>query len=520
MIATDRSPAQSEPGADAPRARILRPWSEQPFFHARRVGDGFVTRGDPRCALGQPDGVFAEWAWDGATLSVRNDRYGYFPLFYAARGDEVWISPSVFRLLAEGAPAELDDAALAVFLRMGDFVGEDTPFAAIRQVPPAARFAWRGAPPDVGGAYVIAKPERLSRDAAIDGFIALFREAMARAAPDPARVVVPLTGGRDSRHILLELCESGRRPARCLTARPHPPKSSDDVDVAARLAGVLGLEHVVLEQPPSRFAAEWEKNTLTGLCTVEHAWALPIARYLEGQRLAIYDGIAGDSLSQSQFLNEKRVTLFERGDVAALAEDLLGPEGYLPAFLPPDVYRRLNRGLGLDRLSVEVARHLDAPNGVGSFRLYNRTRRTISLAPFGILSQVADVHAPFLDPALFDFLSALPGRMLLDRQLHTDAIARGYPRYAGVPYEVKGTTAAGGAAGHFRRLAWETWRGAARAARRERGGAALLRRRALAPRLARAVLLSRYHAEVASLAVLAIYLTQLQTLADEGYANH
>jgi hypothetical protein len=519
VLATQPSADPGTGGATAPAARALRPWSEQPFFHARRVEGAIETRGQPRCLLGRRGGVFAEWEWDGTALTVRNDRYGYYPLFYAARGDEIWISPSVYRLVAEGAPAALDDAALAVFLRMGGFVGEDTPFAAIRQVPPAARFEWRGGPPQVAGAYLIAKPERLSRDAAVDGFVTLFREAMRRDAPDPARVIVPLTGGRDSRHILLELCESGRRPARCVTARPHPPKSSDDVDVAARLAGVLGLEHLVLDQPPSRFASEWEKNTQTHLCTVEHAWTLPVARYLEGRGAALYDGIAGDSLSQSTFLKARRLELFERGDVTALAEDLLGPEGYLPAFLPAGAYRRFTRDLGLARLRAELARHVDAPNGVGSFRLWNRTRRTISLAPHGILAQVADVYAPFLDPALFDFLSALPGRMLLDRQLHTDVVARAYPRYADVPYEVKGTRGPDRQAAHFRRLAWETWRAAARPPRRRGSRGALLRRAQLAARLARGALVPGYHAEIASLAVLAIYLTQLETLADDGFAN-
>jgi asparagine synthase (glutamine-hydrolysing) len=497
----------------APPGQRLRPWTDQPFFHAKRVGAEFRTRGVARCAVGRPDGVFAEWAWDGSSLTICNDRYGFFPLFYAARGDELWVSPSLFKLVAEGAPRDLDDAALAVFLRMGGFVGGDTPFAAIRQVPPAASFVWRGEPPAVRGEYAIARTQHLSRDAAVDGFVTLFREAIRRTAPDPARVVVPLTGGRDSRHIVLELCAQGRRPARCLTARPHPPKAADDVDVAAHLAHVLGLEHLVLDQPPSHFQSEWEKNAHTHLCTVEHAWALPIAEYFNGQGFAVYDGIAGDSLSQSQFLNATRVQLFERGDVAALAEDLLGPEGYLPALLPAPVYRRLNRDLGLARLGEEVARHLDAPNGVGSFRIWNRTRRTIALAPYGVLAQVADVYAPYLDPDLFDFLGSLPGSMLLDRRLHTDAIARAYPRYADVPYEVKGARAPATHAAHFRRLGAEVLRAAGRAP----GG--LLRRGPLAARLARAMLLGAYNAEVASLGGLATYLIELETVANDAFAR-
>src|SRR5439155_1603673 len=91
---------------------------------------------------GTPDGVFAEWKWDGRRLRVRNDRYGVHPLFYYATANEIAVSTSVARLLAGGAPADFDGDAIAVFLRLGFFVGEDTPFhtafSISRQIAPAS----------------------------------------------------------------------------------------------------------------------------------------------------------------------------------------------------------------------------------------------------------------------------------------------------------------------------------------------------------------------------------------------
>jgi len=518
------APAASPPSAASPRAaRRLHPWTEQPFFHARFAAGAVETRGTPHCLLGrvasvradgERDGVFAEWTWDGAALTLRNDRYGFFPLFYAVRGGEIWVSPSIHRLVAEGAPAALDHAALAVFLRMGGFVGEDTPFAAVRHLPPRATCTWRAGRLEVRGEYLIARPQPLRLDAAMDAYAELFRDAMRRIDVDPERTLLPLTGGRDSRHILLELCASGRAPRGCVTDRPFPPKADDDVEVAALLAGTLGLPHLVLEQPASRFAAEREKNELTHLCTVEHAWALPLARYLEGRGLTIHDGIAGDTLSQSQFLNPQRLAWFDAGDFDALAEDLLGSDGYLPALLPPALHAALARPVGLARLRQELERHAHAPNPVGSFRFYNRTRRTISLAPHAILAQVARVETPFLDRELFDFLSSLPGALLVDGRFHTDTIARAYPAHAHVPYEVKHRRAERTGAVHFLRLGAEA---AAAALRQPRG--ALLRRAPLVARLARSAARPGLHADVASLAHLAAYLLQLETLAHVGSAR-
>ena len=80
--------------------------------------------------------VFAEWSWDGNTVIVRNCRLGFFPIFFYATKREFGVSPSVDRLLECGALADLDDYAMAMFLRLGFLVGEDTVLRAIRMVPP------------------------------------------------------------------------------------------------------------------------------------------------------------------------------------------------------------------------------------------------------------------------------------------------------------------------------------------------------------------------------------------------
>ncbi len=271
--------------------------AEAPYLSLRLRPDGLIaSRGLRECRLGQPrdygrailDGVFATWRWDGSTLLAGNDRYGLQPLFYAVDGDGIALSPSLPRLLLEGAPADLDDAALAVFLRTGYFVGEDTAFRSIRALPPNARLTWSGGKLRITGGLPLPLPREMTRDEAVDAYIPLFREAVRRrlptGAPGAPELVMPLSGGRDSRHILLELVALGCRPGFCLTVRHHLPRVDQDAQFAAELAEALGLPQVVLDQTEPRLLAEQRKNLRTSFCSDEGTAFLALGDYLETHR--------------------------------------------------------------------------------------------------------------------------------------------------------------------------------------------------------------------------------------------
>jgi asparagine synthase (glutamine-hydrolysing) len=485
--------------------------SDQPYFIVRRRGDAVETSGTPHCVLGRKvepgQGVFAEWHWDGARLTVQNDRYGFYPLFYYQSDEGVALSPSLVKLLELGTPTELDDAGLAVFLRLGFFIGEDTPFKFIRALPPGATIEWsEGQFKLLAQGLFLLKAQQLSRREAVEAYAALFKAAIQRDPAPTMRFALPLSGGRDSRHILLELCESGFRPDACLTLRHLPPRSNQDSKVAAELCAALGLQHIVLDQPPSRLKTELMKNLLTHFCADEHAWYLALADHLSGRWDVVYDGIGGDVLSAGLFLDERRLDLFEHRDFTRLADVVLNDEGYLPLLLPAPALQRFNRELAINHLIAELTRHAAAPNPEGSFYFWNRTRREIALVPFSILGQVAVVLTPYLDGELYDFLASLPARLMLDKQLHTETIRYAYPRYAGIPFEVKE-----GAPvldyKHFRQFGTEMVRYALVGR-----GRRLVRRSFLVPRVVRGLFDKSYSQSVAWFGPLVVYLLQLDNL--------
>lgn len=493
-----------------------------PFLVLSWDGSAPTARGAASCVLGGepgptagerlPTGVHAQWRWDGRRLVVRTDRFGFQPLFYAVSGATLWLSPSLPELVRQGAPSELDDGGLAVFLRLGHFLADDTPFLHIRAVPPAAVITWEAGRVRVDGARTVQPRREMDREVAIGRYVELFRGAMEHVAADPRRTVVPLSGGRDSRHILLELQAAGRPPA-CVTVRPVPPKSDEDARVAAALAAAVGVPHTIVEPTEDRCQVEVEKNLLTSLCTFEHGWVMDLARSLAGRELVLYDGIAGDTLSEAKYMNAARLELFRRNDLRRYAAEELGSEGYLPVVLRPDAYRRFSRALALERLEAELRTHVDAPNPVGSYRFWNRTRRAVGLAPFGLLASVATVRAPFLDDDLHDFLASLPGEMLVDRTFHSATIARAYPAFAAVPYENPGAPRRSAAVLMQRFGIAALARDIGRRLRRvEPTRQAVVRHAAYTARLA-ALLAARRAENAISLATMGLYLSQVEEIA-------
>lgn len=423
--------------------------TNEAYFYVGPHDDSFETQGQKSAYFGHKtstetcgtaEGIFACWHWDGERLIVNNDRYGIYPLFwFTTPNGSICISTSILKLIKQGAPTELDVEALAVFFRLGTFLGEDTPFTAIKTLPPDAVFEWANGNLKYYGRYPkVSTASAVSRDEAIDQYIDLFAKAMAKRRPTSDNFAIPVTGGRDSRHILLELHRTGIEPAVCVSALDNPPDPNKDPEIGKLLCNEMGFRHVTVDQKLSLLSAELRKNCETHFCAPAHAWFFALADFLNGCFDYTYDGLGGDVLSQSSFLNPGIDAIFRSNDVHAISSELLfgrTPEQpVLKGLLPHKLQKSMSSEVAKGRLAKEVKKHLDMPNPTASFFFWNRTRRMTALAPYSLLEQQLCVYAPFLDHDLFDFMNTLPSSMLLDRTFHDDAISRAYPTFSHIPY--------------------------------------------------------------------------------------
>lgn len=426
--------------------RVMFSVPERPYLHLIRKENQVDCLGVPRVGLYQDiasptchDGVFLEWSWDGAVLRFQNCLFGLYPLYYHATAEEICLSTDLMRLLAEGVSAELDDAAFAFFLRRGFCAGNDTPFRSIRILPPNSTAEWRpGRGLRISGGPPVVRRQNRTRSQAMEGLNTEFRSAIRRRAPR-GEFVVPLSGGRDSRHVLLELVEAGYRPQRCLTARHFPPLANEDARIAALVAAAVGVEHTVLDAAPSLVERELRKNPRMNYATDWSAWHLAVLDALGDNTSHLYAGYGGDTVTRGIILEPKRMELWLAGQLEELATYMMGVHsGIEPALrelLKPEVYERFSPDLARDRLLEELHQHVDQPNPDLSFVVQNALRRRTCPQLFPLTAEVTHVYVPFMDASLYAFLASLPLELLLDKTFHTEAIHAAYPAYRHVPFE-------------------------------------------------------------------------------------
>jgi len=496
----------------------LRDGLPEPRGDAQFFRGHVISRG-PGAAV---DGSFATWQWDGRRLIARTDRYGVNPLFYWHDGRDVGVSPSPLVLLQQGAPASLDHEALSVFLRLGFFLGDDTPFAAVKAVPANSVLEWEDGRLIITGARPRTVLQSVNRDQALDGFITLFRESIRRRPPSPDGSFATLSSGRDSRHILFELCRLGHRP-QCVTTSRYPPRPREDERIAPLVAAAVGVPHTLMPQGASRFASELAKNWATHLCADEHAWFVQMIALLGSKPAVLYDGLGGALSVPSRFLTRETFALVDDGRTRELADRLVTAygvhsEAYLARLLRPDAAAR-SRALAVDRIARELESHLDAPDPIKSFNFWNRIRRELALVPYGLMNHLPTVYTPYLDHDLYDFLMGVPATVVSpelipsDKRFHTDAIHRAFPEYAHLPYEDTKAPRLNRAA-HDQAFAREAGRFIVRNAPLR---AQLLNRSYVLPRAAYASVVSAFGRVRPWFAGVSLYLTQLEMALEQRF---
>lgn len=435
-------------------------------FYARRRSDGRVAiEGPTERVIGRPvqhrsrgerpDGVWAEWRWENDALTVRNDRYGYLPIYYVADAEEVCVSPSLIDVVRRTRRRNWNPAALGVFVRIGSFVGDETPFRDVRVLPPNAVLTWRPGGPKLQVAQIGIGSEDLRRDVAMDRFIELVRAAVRRRLPREGEVAwMPISGGRDSRHLLFELQLAGVS-TRCLTTRYRPPGTSEDAELATAVCRASGADLEVIEAPRDLLAYELRKNLLIGFASVAHAWFIPMAEHMTAIGGVAYDGIAGDVLAAGHFVEPQLMADYEAGRYEAIARGWFDParERLLSRLLSARARAAMPLEAAVQRVARELELYAGTPAPINAYAMAVRARRSVVVTQYGYLRRLAAVLSPYLDTEVFDFLRALPWQLFVDKQFHTDAIARAFPQYAHLPYAIKGASTSVGAPPEFRRLA-------------------------------------------------------------------
>ena len=348
-----------------------------------------------------------------ATESVRDLR----ARFRAASASS-W-SPTIEPLLRPGA--RLDPLGLATVLTYGYALSTRTVIESVESdaIDPSG-FADSRAPSD---AEIV--------DLALDAVRRHLDHHGSRGAP-----VVLLSGGRDSRLILLASLALGRRPRAVLTLDQRGDQS--DAAIAERLAAAVGLRAERVHTQAFSGPRELERHQQQSFQSLEHEWFLPLAARVRALGGTVTDGIGSGVLSTGSLLDAQAIALRKERRYDALS-DWTANHGSRVSQEFLDAARA--EGIPLaDRDAVlhefaGVMKSLEStPNPLGMYSLLHWTRRGIGASAYGLLPSER-VITPLYDETLCRALAAIPMERAMARDWREIVLAS--LDRTGVPFAVK-----------------------------------------------------------------------------------
>ena len=414
------------------------------FIHVRKTADDFTVDGEPeyavidhqrRKAAFDDRSVWTKWLWNGAQLVVENCPLGLVPTFYYQTGDQIIVATSIQAILDRGIQVSLDDKAMSLLLYYETCIDDQTPFQEIRYMPPGTRLCWDGSEISIlRSPRPAPRPLSLSPLAALRQYNELVSEAVKRRLFDEP-FLLPLTGGRDSRHILFELLRQDAPPLRCLTSAAPRDAQLDDLGAARSACEILDLPHETLPLIQPTLRNTLRKNVASSyLVPGQHDVAYPLAIRLRRLGMPIFDGIGGDVWVQSHGFDAKIGSLYQAEKYEELADIMLMPSDGAAVYLDDAHRGKWSREQALALLAAELPRYRDYANPVCALRFANYTRHTPATYTFGLLAGALPVACPYLDRDLLDFVSALPPEHSVQGDFHTKAIALADPGLVDIPY--------------------------------------------------------------------------------------
>lgn len=267
----------------------------------RQHGCGWIEGDARRPARKLPDWRAASdagvcgLAEDGRRRFLHSAVNGLAPLYWLEQDGALYFA-SRLDPLARTSPSRLsiDWDAWAAIVSLRYPLGNRTPFAEIRRLPKSStlrrRFG-RWQLKEERWPWAEVQPGQ-SLGAAADAATGAIEEAL---APLPGEIVCPLSGGRDSRMLFLDLSRDGRVAAAATV--PDDEGDTFEEDLAEPVAAAFGVRHQRLRGEEADYPAEWEERARrVEYEFVDHAWLVPLSRHLAGSPAPVPDGFAIDAL--------------------------------------------------------------------------------------------------------------------------------------------------------------------------------------------------------------------------------
>jgi hypothetical protein len=398
-------------------------------------------------AVGLP-GVYAAILWEPGPgrLTIANDLLGLYPLHVASAAGRFIFGtrPSSFALVP-GFHHVPDLEAVVELLRIEHLLGERSMVAGVSLLPPGSLLEVRpgGLPAvrRVRDPFAGRDPEPATLEDAAARLGAAFDEAFAWRPASP-RVVLPLSGGKDSRTVACELLRAGTVPRDAIASFSLGAPEQWDARCARRLARRLGLDWRIVPHDPT-LQDRWLGRFTALADGSANAFASWWAQILEEAEpgAAIASGYLGDALTGAH------LDFFD--PAYADPRRAPGPDRDAAGFLASRAARCFTRDALARTLRPELAALLDGPARTLEARhralpglprharairtdVLERQRRFIA-NQIHLYRQSREVFAPFTHPAFVRACLSLGEDHVRGQRAYALALGRRHPAAARLP---------------------------------------------------------------------------------------
>jgi asparagine synthase (glutamine-hydrolysing) len=395
------------------------------------------------------------------SLTIASDRLGSRPLYYGQEGARFIVSSEMKGVLAGREASPRVGLGMVELFLAGRLSGDRTWLDGVHVFPPGSVWTLRR-----GGierrryyrARFRASGRTMSHRAYIDAFAGLLRRATERcmSSPSGTRVGITLSGGLDSRSILLSI-DPRHLPIPSFT---YGAPDSADVQIAEQLARRKGLNHCYLEpmapslvdqsaqvigrllnEDPVRwrsfFSCQMDRVLwrCEGLGTLDSMASAIWHPVYQSKAQYLLNGAAGDALTGSHL--SPLVYLFRSR--SKMAQHLLRSAFWQDESRIKPLFRE---GFFRDAQTAARSRFLEDIAGMEAddpvslanvWDIENRQRRG-TFASFTMERYFASCRCPYLDHELVDFLADIPVHERFQQRLYKEMILTAFPAYQDVPW--------------------------------------------------------------------------------------
>ena len=380
-------------------------------------------------------------------LILVNDRYGLIKLFYYHDEDRFCFAPKIRPLLKMGAEKSLRKDAIIDFFLFGYLLGDKTFFEHIHQLPPASILEISKNGMNLTKYWDYEYDEQYDarpQEELIDELGTLWQRAVERRVKKEETIIIPLSGGLDSRAILAAALKCTSRDN--IITFTFGEKGSFDFEIGKMVAEKASVRNIPLGVEKEDFEGQYNAflNDAEGMIDATPYFAIRGYKKMKKYGDRLFSGTMIDVLLGRHTLSHIFSSDMLKKEISSeedytkvkkliLENQKLNDEKEILRLFKADFLKNIDIKSSFDKTQKKFV-DIDDKKFPNYFAVWDYTNRWNKYIYFAVLCyrNLFKYHT-MLDSDLVDFTLKLPPELRLDENLYIQMLMKKYPELFKLP---------------------------------------------------------------------------------------